>query len=262
MAVEISVGTRRLKIPPPEGFSAITSDMQPYADFAKQFVPPSNEQFALFLSDADVALAARGEIPQPRRWFYIQTTKALVHKFVSTAEFAEIKRAVKRQNEEILKEVESQMPDLFEKINKRIAADYQVDLNLSFNQALPLPPHHETERSLAYSMLLTYAVNDEHGRSSVFEVVVTATLVHVQGKVLFLYANAEKSGLDWCRSASRKWADTVIAANPSKGNIVFGENMSWRAVFDWRKVLWVAIAGIIIGGVTSALAYVLLKKNR
>jgi hypothetical protein len=167
--------------------------MQPYAEFAKRFVPPSNEQFALFLQDADVAVAARGEIPQPERWFYVQSAKALIQPFVTTADFAQLKRTIKTQNEGIVKKAKSQVPGLLQNVNKGISADYDVDVNLSLDQMVPLPPHYETERGLAYSSILKYKANDEDGKPSVYEGVVTATFVHVQGKVLFLYANAEKS---------------------------------------------------------------------
>lgn len=261
MAIDISVGTARLTIPSPDGYSPITSDMQPCAELAKRFVPPSNEQFALFLPDADVALAARGKIPEPQRSFNVQSAKALIQPFVSTADFAQLKRMMKTQNEEILKKAESQMPGLLQKVNKGISADYDVDLNLSLDQILPLPPHYETERGMAYSTLLKYKVNDEDGKPSVFEGVVTATLVHIQGKVLFLYANAEKSGLDWCRSESQKWADTVIAANPSTGDIAVRESRPSRTGFDWSKVFGKAVAGAIIGGIVGALGYVFRKKK-
>jgi hypothetical protein len=256
LAIEISVGPARLSIPAPAGYAPITSDMQPYAELAKRFVPPSNEQFALFLPEADVAAAARGEVPQPLRLFYVQTTKALIRPFVSTAEFTELKRTIQSQNEEILKKAEAQMPGLFQKLNQGISADYDVNLNLSLDQMLPLPPHYETERGLAYSILLKLKANDEGGKPSVYEGVVTATLVHLQGKVLFLYVNAEKSGLDWCRSESRNWANTVIAANPSVGEIAARE--SKRSGFDWNELF---IAGVV-GGIIGALSWVFRKKNR
>lgn len=231
--------------------------MQPYAELAKRFVPPSNEQFALFLPQPDVALAARGEVPQPQRRFSVQSVKQLIQPFVSTAEFAQLKRTIKMQNEEILKKVESQMPGLLQKVNKGITADYNVDLNLSLDQVVPLPPHYETERGLAYSMLLKYKIDDEAGKPSVFEGVVTTTLAHIQGKVLFLYAFAEKLGLDWCRSESRKWTDTVIAANPSTGDVAVRERKRSRTGFDWSRVL----AAAIIGGIVGALGYVFRKRK-
>ncbi len=261
MAVEISVGTTRLSIPSPDGYSPITSDMQPYAELAKRFVSPSNEQFALFLPEAAAAAAARGEIPQPQRLFFVQTAKAFIQPFVSTADFAQVKRTIKTQNEDILKKVESQIPGHFQKVSKGISADYNVDFSLSLDQMLPLPPHYETERGLAYSTLLKYKVNDEEGKPSVFEGVVTATLVHLQGKVLFLYVNAEKSRLDWCRSESAKWADAVIAANPSTGDIAARERMPFLTGLDWSKAFAKAIGAAIIGGIAAGLMIVFRKRR-
>ncbi len=260
MGVEISVGGTRLSIPPPDGYAPITSDM-PYAEFAKRFVPPMNEQFALFLSDADIASAARGEIPKSERRFYVQTAKKIVQPFVSTADFAELKRTIKTQNDEALKKAQAQMPGFLEKANKGIADDYNVDLNLSLDQMLPLPPHYETERGLAYSMILKYKANDQNGKPVVFEGVVTATFVHLQGKVLFLYANAEKSALEWCRAESKKWADTIIAANPSTGDVALRESTAGRSGVDWGKVFGKALAGAVAGGIIGAVLYLFRKKK-
>ncbi len=235
--------------------------MQPYADFAKQFVPPMNEQYALFLLSPDVASAARGETPQSERRFYIQTAKALVERFISTDDFAELKRMVKTQNDEILKKAEAQMPGLFEKVNKGLSENQNLDLNLSLDQIVPLPPHYETERGFAYSMILRYKVNDENGKPSVFEGTVTATFVHLQGKVLFLYVNAEKAALDWSRSAAQNWADSIIAANPSSEAIAARESKPSRSGFDWSKVFSKAATGAIIGGIVGAFAFLFRKKK-
>jgi hypothetical protein len=54
------VGTTRLFIPAPEGYLLITSNMQPFAGVAERFVPPVNEEFALFLPEAGAIAAARG----------------------------------------------------------------------------------------------------------------------------------------------------------------------------------------------------------
>jgi hypothetical protein len=53
IATEISIGSTRLHIPSPEGYSNITSEMQPYEQFARRFVPPMNEQFLLLLPEAE-----------------------------------------------------------------------------------------------------------------------------------------------------------------------------------------------------------------
>jgi hypothetical protein len=230
-AIDISVGGTRLSIPAPAGYSPITSDMEPYARLAKRFVPPSNEQFAVFLRDQDVALAVRGGLPKAQRKFYVQTMKQFIESSVSTADFAELKQMIKTQNDENLKKAEAQLPGLIEKVNKGVLEDYNLDLNLS----------------LAFSTIAKYSQNDEDGQPSVCEGVATLTLLHVQAKVLFLYTGAEKSGLAWSRTQCQKWADTVIAANPSMGTIAVREASPRRAGFEWKGLGVKAFAGAIIG---------------
>ena len=258
---DITIGTTRLTIPAPEGFALISDDVQPYSDISKRFVPPSNEQFAQFLSEADAAAARRGEIPVAERRFYVQTVRQLITPVVSSSDFAELKRELKAQNETLMKKVESQMPGFMDKVNKGISKDYDVDLKLALNQMVPLAPHSETERSLAYSMFLKGSGTDAQGNPTEFEAVVTATFVHVRGKILFLYANAEKSALEWSKAASQKWADSVIAANPSTGKTTAQEKAGRRAGFDWNRVLVMTIIGAVIGGLIGGISSLFRKKK-
>lgn len=260
-AVEISVGATKLAIPAPSGFAPISSDMKPYATVAARFIPPSNEQFALFLPIDDAAAAAKGEIPISSRRCYVQTAKELIQPFVSSGDFAELKRIIKAQNDQILKKAEAEIPGLLKKVSSGLASDYNVDFGLTMSQMLPLPPHYETERGLAYSMIVKYNVADENGKPSVFEGAVTATFVFVRGKVLFLYVNAEKAGLEWSRVESKKWADMVIADNPSIGIIAEREIATRKSGFDWDRVIAKGIIGAIIGGIVGLIGYLFKKKK-
>jgi hypothetical protein len=259
LAVDIVVGKTRLSIPTPEGYSLVTSNMQPYAEFAGRFVPPVNEQFALFIPEADAAAAWRGEIPQSERRFNVQSSKRAVQAFASSADFDEVKRTLRTENADAIKKAEAHMPGVLKKVNEGIAEDYHVNLNLALDQVLPLPPHYESERGLAYSMFLKFKVNDENGRPKVIEGVATATFVHVQGKVLFLYVYAEKSALQWCRDQAQRWAEAIIAANPSAGDIAKRERSSRRG-FNWGKVGKNAVIGAVVGGIIGGLN--VLRKRR
>lgn len=262
MAVEITVGETRFIIPSPEGYSEVTSDLHPYAELATRFVPPVNEQFVAFISDPDVAVAARGEIPTSDRRFCVQTSKKLIEAFVTKSKFLELKQTIKSQNAEMLKKVEAQMPGFLQKVSKGISEDYNIDLTVAVNRVIPLPPHYETERGLAYSMILAYQFNDENGKSSTNEGVVTATFVHLRGKVLFLYVYAEKDALEWCRTEARKWTDAIIAANPSVGEVAFRENRKPRSGLDWSQAFTTGLIGAVIGGIYGTIRYAFKRKKR
>jgi hypothetical protein len=250
LAVDIDIGGTELSVPAPGGYALLTEDMQPYADVAKRFVPPQNEQFAVFLGHVDAALAAQGEVPEPKRFFYVQTAKSIIDRFASIANFTEVKDAMKGQNEEIAKEIEAKMPGITRELNEGIRKDYDVDLAFSVSRMLPLPPHHESDRSLAFSMLTKYDMTDADGNPVSFEASVTATFVHVRGKILFLYAVGEKDDLDWTREASREWAAAVIAKNPSTGSIAERERRP--SGFDWNGVLTYGIIGAVIAVLIGA----------
>lgn len=255
LAVEIKVGTTRLSIPVPEGYAPVTNEMKPYADLAKRFVPPSNEQFALFLPEADVAVAARGDIPAPEKWLSIQTSKDLINTFITTADFAKLKSGIKTQSAKILKEAQAKTPELLRK------ATEGMDTNVSLDGMRPLPAHYETSRGFSYSAMVRYNTSDEQGKSSVIEGVVTSTFVHLQGKVLFLYAHADKDSVEWSQSQSQKWADSIIAANPSTEDIAAREGGSSQLGFDWNRVLKKALIGAIIGGIIGMILHI-SKKGR
>ena len=259
-AIDISIGTARLSIPTPAGYSPVPSGTK-YAELAKHNVAPGTEQLALFLLDADAALVAKGELPESPRKFCVGAPTKLMQASVTTADFAKMKRLIKSQNEEVWKELEAQMPGLLQKINKGVLEDLNVDWNVSVNQILPLPPHYETERGLAYLFIVKYNANVENGKPSVIEAVCTTTFLHLRGKVLFLYAYAEKPGLGWTRSGSERWADSIMAANPSVEASTGGEASSVGPGFNWGKVAQKALAGAIIGAIFGGVGY-MFKKSR
>jgi hypothetical protein len=258
MAVEIEVGSTRLSIPAPDSYALVTDDMRPYADVAKRFVPPQNQQFALFLSPVDAALAAKGSVPEPQRLFYVQTLRDLVYRPMTTRDFASLKRAMKAENDQIAREIEAKAPGMIREINAGIEKAYDVDLALSVSQVVPLPPHHESDRSLALSMITKYGMTDVRGNPVSWEASITVTLVHVRGKILYLYAVGQKDDLSWTRDASREWAAAVVAANPSTGAIAEQER---GAGFDWVGVVKYGIIGALVAGLASAFISVARRKR-
>jgi hypothetical protein len=259
LAVEIDVGSTRLTVPAPDGYALVTDDMRPYADIAKRFVPPQNQQFALFLSPVDAALAAKGGAPEPQRFFYVQTLRDLAYRPVTTRDFAGLKRAMKAENDKIAGEIEAKAPGMIREINAGIEKDYDVDIALSVSQVVPLPPHHESDRSLALSMITKYGMTDVHGNPVSWEASITVTLVHLRAKILYLYAVGQKDDLSWTREASREWAAAFVAANPSTGTFAEQERGTG---FDWVEVVKYGIIGAVVAGLISAFAAVAKSRRR
>ena len=259
-ASDIQVGDVQLTIPSPDGFSPVTPQMAPLFEMQKHFVAASNEEFLAFIAEENVPTAMAGEIPEMPRRFTVQTPKDLVGSFITSADFAEIKTVIKTQNDEILKKIEAQFPGLSSRVNQGIKEQFDVDPAFAISQMLPMPVHVETTRTFAYSSLAKYEMEDKQGNTVPFVVVVTATIAHVKGKLLFLYSYAEESGLDWSKDASKQWAEAVIAANPADHQTATKEAQTPTAVnIDWNQVGAKAIQGAVIGGII-ALFSVLLRR--
>lgn len=255
-AAEITVGSVSLTIPNPNGYSPVTQQMAGLYEVQKHFVASTNEELVAFIPERAVSIALKNEIPELPRRFTVQTAKDLVEPSVSTSEFGQLKSMIKTQNTELMKQVEKLLPGLMEEMNEGITKEYDIDLAFSVSQMVPLPVHEETERTLAYSALLNYDMKDEAGQPAPFVAAVTATFVHVKGKVLFLYSYAEEAGLAWSREASSEWADAVVAANPSDFQAKVNEALPSRVSgIDWGKAADKAVSGALLGLIVGLIAW-------
>ncbi|HMJ64806.1 MAG TPA: hypothetical protein VK615_05610, partial [Candidatus Binatia bacterium] len=215
MPAPVTIGDTQLEIPAPAGFSPVTSAMTELDKLLHGLVPPMNAYLTAFVADADVDRALKHEMPDLSRYFGVQTLKQLTSRFLTKSDFATIKGAIQKQQEKIMEEVHKQTPGLIESINKNLAKDMSVDLGLKSLNMVPLPPHEDTERSLGFSMLVNYTAAGNSGAAQKEVSAVTGTVLHLKGKILYLYANGGEKDLQWTRKVSSDWARAVIAANPS-----------------------------------------------
>lgn len=209
----IDVGGVEIDIPSPSGFVAVTREMPTLYDLQKHFVADGNEEFVGFVAEEGAPAARRGEIPDMTRRFSVQTAKSLKLTMFSEEEFHELISIVRSENAALIEAVEEEIPAATERVNRGVKDDYDVDLALEITQMLPLPAHDFTRRTLAFSAYAKYSVNDENGRPVPYIATLTATFVHVKGKILFLYCYGDEDDLEWTREVSRTWANSILASN-------------------------------------------------
>lgn len=262
-ATNISVGGVSIAIPDPDGFSPVTPEMALLYELQKQFVWPTNEQFVAFIPEHDVAAALKDDIPDLPRRFTVQTAKGLIGASVSTSDFEKLKNIVKNENAEVMKKLEAELPGVTKQMNEEIATKFDVDLALSVSQMVPLPVHQDTDRTLAYSALVKYEMQDESGNPEHFVAVVTATFVHLKSKVVFLYSYAEESGLEWSKETSRQWANAIVAANPSNLSASVKEALpSAVSGIEWREVGEKGVVGAIVGLIIGLIGWAMNRGKK
>ena len=217
LAVEINVGGARLNIPAPEGYAPVTSDMQPYAETAKQFVSPSSQQFALFIPDEFIAIARKGGFPDTTRRFEVWAPRVIIGKTVSKESFDDLKKGLNAQNEENIKQIDAEFPDIRKKIAGILSKNFDASIGITGGRMIPLPVHDESGRSIAFSSLTSYTVETGGGESLPLEAAITTTYLLVREKVIVLYVADLNKDLAWSRAAAKAWADVILAENASGG---------------------------------------------
>ncbi len=213
-AANISVGGAAISIPNPAGYAPVTSKMIRLYELQKNFVPPKNVEFVAFIPEKDVPSALMGEVPTLPRRFTVQSAKNIVSRPLSSANFAELKKAVKTRFEDVTQNLEKQMPGLSARLNQDLR---ESDLKTAFSimAMVALSVHEETDRSITYSAFVKYQMT-EQGRSQEMVAVVTQTTVLVNGRILFLYAHGAQNDLAWTRAAASQWLKSILAANPEQ----------------------------------------------
>jgi hypothetical protein len=252
--VPINIGGTPLTIPAPAGFVPVTAGMTAMNQALESVVVPQNVRFVSFIPEEFLPAVQRGEILGIARNLSVQTAKSTVDRTITVSDFAELKDVMRKQNADMMKKIESEMPGAMDKINKKIEGQFDVKLDLSLAGMVPLPPHEDTDRTLAFSMLVSYAMKMPNGTPTNFSGTVTATFIRAKGKLFFTYVNGAENDLDLTRQISKDWAAAILAANPSDAATAALESSSSHR-FDWGRVWGGAIIGGAIGGLYGLVRY-------
>jgi len=241
-----TISGKQITIPAPKGFVRVTDDMTAVMKFVQQMADPMNDTLAYYIMESDVPTAMAGEIPSLERTFILKVNKQLRNMTVGKNEFSQLKSMTKSQNQQMFEDVKAQIPEHMKNMSQGVSQEFNVDFAMNISQMVPLEPHYEAENALAFSMYINYGVSA--GDESIEEIVsATSTFLNASGTVLFLYGYASKDELEWTRSASMSWAESVMAMNSQPPAKSPGRGI------DWDKVLEKGLVGGIVGGLFALL---------
>lgn len=257
VAETIHIEGTAIVIPAPSGYVPVTPQMKQVYAIQREFVAPMNELFLGFIPAESAADALSGQLFDMPRSFTVQTQRKAAKQIISARQFGEMKRAIKTETRQMMEQAEKQMPGLMEKINANLEKQTGVNLGLSAPQMVPFPPHEDTERSIAYSMLVRMDGMDASGKKDTSHGFVTGTFVLARGKILFLYCNGGPKDLEWTRGISKQWSQAVMAANPMHGE---GGGKRDGTSF-WSRVLRGALIGAAAGAVFGLFRYISSKRK-
>ena len=241
-----TINGRDITVPAPQGFVRITEEMTAMEIIVQQTEDPMNDTLAYYIMESDIPAAMAGEVPSLERTFVLKVNKELRNMTMGKNDFSQFKSTTKSQNQQIFEDVKAQIPEQMKNMSQRMSQEFDVDVAMNISQMVPLEPHYEAENALAFSMYINYGVSA--GNENIEEVAsATTTFVNASGAVLFLYGFAPKDELDWTRSASTSWAESVMASNSQPPAKSPGRGI------EWNKVIEKGLVGAIIGGLFALL---------
>ncbi len=250
-----SIGGKELNIPSPGRYVRVTPEMDTLYRYLMQLKDPQNDVLAYYIPEEVVPKAIERAFLQLDKYFILKVNKELKSAMISSKDFADLQRMTIQQNKEIFNSLESKIPGQLDKISKGISNEFDINIALQNLQMVPLDVHYTDENAFAYSMYLNYEVAAERSSENII-LSATATCLNTAGKVIFLYCYAPKVELEWTRSVSKLWAESILANNPSPST-----QSSGHGRFKWEKVIEKTVIGAVTGGLT-ALVVVLLKKRK
>jgi len=186
------------------------------------------------------------------RTFSIQTSKTILEARLSQSQFDELRSTFREGNETAMADAREATDRMLEEFAEGVEEVSEVELALSISGMVPLAPHVDTERILAYAMYLNLEASEGDEQREIDVGVAVVNVVYVKSKVLFLYANAPREDLEWARTASQDWANAVIEANPGGG---------LASLLDWDAVLADALQGAVIGLLVGAAAWFFKRRK-
>lgn len=205
-AVKLTLGAHALSIPVPIGyFDAFRSD-QPIAKrwLESSAVAEGNARLVFFLPQNE-SILAMDNAGLVVRSYDVQILKQNIEADVPTGYFAGEASLMKREIQSVFGMAERGQDDLIAKQSMGVDS---VDGRKVF------PVHFERPDAVACSTIWTIRREEVAGNPVAIDLAVTMSMVELKGKILILYVRSPARDLEWTRTESIRWLDSIIAANP------------------------------------------------
>jgi hypothetical protein len=254
--VNLTVGGRTLLVPLPDGHVRCDGIDPDWDRAIESMLPAGNRLLANFGSAADQAGLRDGETISFARSFNVQILRSLEKVEVNERMFDEMRVANRKELEALKSTIQAQVNKTLEAGNRQMSEELGVDLQLSVGDMAMLGIFEDTATSLGFTMAMTATVQGPDGDEKSRHVV-AAVLVPVNGRLLYLYSNAEfKDDADRqaVESSVLAWRDAIVAANPRVEGSFLGSLT--------KGVGKSAMTGAIAGGIVALLAVLYRRFKR
>ncbi|WP_395743725.1 hypothetical protein [Prosthecobacter sp.] len=246
---EAVVGGRVIKLPAPVGYERVDG-LNPDSDRLINSMLPATHRYLARFDPPKNSTSANG------RSFNAQVLRALENREIGERTFSEVKQQTKDEIEKAQDSIRQEIARASGKAEKALQDATDADTALSLSDIAMLGCFDDAPSSLGFTMAMNVAAK-VGGRDTKTRGVVATMIVPVNGRLLYLYANAgfnSPADRTWAEQAVTAWRDAVLAANPRVEGPAAG-------LLDFNSIGRSGLIGAIIGGVV-ALAALLFKKKK
>jgi len=246
---QVLVGGRPIKIPAPVGFARVDGLNAEEDRAVEALLSATNRYLARF--DPDKANSA-----DEGRTFNAQVMRKLETMEVGERTFEDVKEQTRTEMDELQKTIQKELEAKMVEAEKKHRDVTGADMALSVSDVAVLGYFDDAPGSFGFTMAMNVAAK-VGGESAKAKGVVAGMFVPVNGRLIFLYANATfNSAADrqWAERSVTAWRDAVQAVNPRLQG-----PPGQKGLFD--GVGRTAIIGAIAGAVGGLIA-VLSKKKK
>jgi hypothetical protein len=240
-----TINGREIIVPVPRGFARVTEDMPAAMGIAQQQADADsyNDTLAYYIKESEVPTAMEGYIPDMEKSFILKVNKEMRNMTIGKDSFSQFKSMTKKHNRQVFENIKAQIPEVMNNFSQGVSQEFNIDFAISVSQVVPLETHYEAENAMALSMFVNYG--SSAGDEKIEEIIsATSTFLNASGAVLFLYAYGPRDELEWTRSASKAWAESVMASNSKPLSKTPGQGLDWTN----------ASVGVIVGGLIALIA--------
>ncbi len=245
---DVDVGGRKIKLPTPVGFQRVDGLNAESDRMLESMLPASNRYLARFE-------APKYNTAEKGHSFNAQVLRTLENREIGDRTFGEMKQQTKAELDKVMENIRQEVAKISGKAEKAFQDATVADAALSVSDVAVLGYFDDSPNSLGFTMAMNVAA--KAGDNAIKgKIVVASMIVPVNGRLIYLYANADlKSEADrqWVEKAVKTWCDAVVAANPR----VEGPPAS-TSIFD--GVGRSAIIGAIVGALGGLFAMLYKKK--
>lgn len=215
---DVKIGDATITLPILPGFAAPSATPKPLWDMMSHSLPPSNRMLAAMLpADAlQVPPPANGDAAAGRV-MGVQTFVAVEQSGVSVDQFAEIKRIMREQNQQLLANVKDDIKESTDRVSKDAAAlSGDSSTTVTSHDTASLGVFDEQPNSISLAAVQTISVAMKKGSTDVRQVMGMSTL-RLRGKALMVSVYSRyrtDADVEWVKAQVRAWVKRVNELNP------------------------------------------------